>query len=118
MFLSMKDIDLKNKRVIVRVDFNVPLEKGNVSNDKKIREAIPTINYLLGQNCKVILMSHLGKPKDELKKGKTMDEVKKNLTLKPVAGRLSELLGKKVGETVQVTVPSGELSFEILDISL
>ena len=85
---TVKDIDIKNKRVIVRVDFNVPLDKScNITDDSRIRGALPTIQYLIGNDAKIILMSHLGRPK-----GKVKDEMR----LTPVAKRLSELLGKDV----------------------
>lgn len=87
--LSVKDIDLKGKKVIVRVDFNVPLdEKFNITDDRRIREALPTIKYLLDQKArKVILMSHLGRPE-----GQVIEEMR----LKPVAKKLQELLKEKV----------------------
>jgi phosphoglycerate kinase len=85
---TVKDIDVKNKRVIVRVDFNVPLdEKLNITDDSRIKGALPTIQYLIDNNTKVILMSHLGRPK-----GKVKDEMR----LTPVAKRLGQLLGKDV----------------------
>lgn len=84
---SIKDIDLKGKRVFCRVDFNVPLENGNVTDDTRIRAALPTIQYLIDQGAKVILASHLGRPK-----GKVVEE----LRLTPVAKRLSELLKKDI----------------------
>ena len=87
---------LEGKKVLVRVDFNVPLKNGMVEDDTRLRAVIPTINHLLEKNCKVILMSHLGRPKDLLKKGKSMEEIKKELTLKPVAQDLSEILGMDV----------------------
>ncbi len=87
---TIEDIDVKGKRVLVRVDFNVPQdETGKITDDRRIRAALPTIQYLINQGAKVILVSHLGRPK-----GKPEDREK--FTLKPVAERLSELLGKPV----------------------
>ena len=87
--LSVKDYDLKGKRVFMRADFNVPLdENSNITDDTRIKAALPTINYILGQGAKLVLASHLGRPKGE---------VKDSLRLDPVAKRLQELLdGKKV----------------------
>jgi len=85
---SIKDIDLKNKKVLVRVDYNVPInDKGEVDDDTRIKESLPTLNYLLEQNCAIILMSHLGRPK-----GKPEEKY----SLKPVAKRLEGLLKRKV----------------------
>ena len=86
---TVKDIDVKGKKVLLRCDFNVPQDKATraITDDKRIRAAIPTINYLLEQGAAVIACSHLGKPKGE---------VKPELSLAPVAVRLSELLGKEV----------------------
>ena len=86
---TVYDIDLKGKKVLLRCDFNVPQDKATraITDDKRIRAAIPTISYLLEQGAAVIACSHLGKPKGE---------VKPELTLAPVAARLSELLGKEV----------------------
>ena len=86
---TIRDIDVSGKKVLVRCDFNVPLDKetGEITNDLRIVAALPTIKYLLEHNAKVILCSHLGKPKGE---------IKPNLSLKPVAKRLSEYLGFEV----------------------
>jgi len=85
---TLRDIDIKGKRVLIRVDFNVPLDaRGNITDDTRIRKALPTIKYALDAPSKVILMSHLGRPKGE---------VKPEMSLAPAAKRLSKLLGKKV----------------------
>ena len=85
---TIKDIDLKGKKVFVRCDFNVPLdENGNITDNRRIVGALDTIKYLLDQNCKIILCSHLGRPKGE---------VKPEFSLAPVAKELSKLLGKEV----------------------
>ncbi len=102
--LTVEDLDLKGKRVLMRVDFNVPLENGRVANDKRIRAALPTIKYITNAEGKLILMSHLGRPK-----GKQVPE----LSLAPCVAVLSALLGKKVrfvddciGEAVEAAVES------------
>ncbi len=85
---TIKDIDLKDKKVLVRCDFNVPMDENkNITDNRRIVAALPTIKYLLEQNCKVILCSHLGRPKGEFKP---------EYSLKPVAKELSKLLGQEV----------------------
>ena len=85
---TVKDIDLKGKKVFVRCDFNVPMDENqNITDNTRIVAALPTIKYLLEQNSKIILASHLGRPKGE---------VKPEFSLKPVAKELSKLLGKEV----------------------
>ena len=86
---SVRDVDVAGKRVFVRVDFNVPLENGQITDDTRIRETLPTIRYLIEKGARVILASHLGRPK-----GKVVEEMR----LTPVAARLSELLGKPVAK--------------------
>lgn len=89
-------MDLENKKVLVRVDYNVPIKNGLVEDDTRLKATIPTINFLLEKKCKIILMSHLGRPQKLLKKGKSIEEIKKELILKPVAEDLSEILGLDV----------------------
>ena len=84
---SVRDIDVAGKRVLCRCDFNVPLKDGKITSDKRIVAALPTIQYLIDHGAKVILCSHMGKPKGEWKP---------ELSLKVVAERLSELLGQEV----------------------
>ncbi len=84
---SVEDVDVKGKRVLCRCDFNVPTKEGKITSDKRIVAALPTINYLREHGAKVILCSHMGKPKGEFKP---------ELSLKVVADRLSELLGVEV----------------------
>ncbi len=100
----MKDIDVKGKRVFVRVDFNVPMADGAITDETRIRAAIPTIEYLVEQGAKVILASHLGRPKGE---------VKEDMRLTAVGVRLAQLMGKPVtkldesiGQVVEEAVAS------------
>lgn len=104
MFLkkTMEDVNLKGQRVFVRVDFNVPMEDGKITDDTRIKAAIPTIEYLVTQGAKVILASHLGRPKGE---------VKEEMRLTAVGERLAELMNKPVkkldesiGEAVEAAV--------------
>ena len=99
---TVKDIDVAGKKVLLRCDFNVPMAKdgsGVITDDKRIRAALPTIQYLLEQNAAVVACSHLGKPKGE---------VKPELSLKPVAARLSELLGRTVIMAADVVGPDAQ----------
>ena len=100
---NIKDLELKNKKVIIRCDFNVPIKEGKIIDDTRIVSSLPTIKYCLEKNAKVILMSHLGRIKEP-------SDLEKN-TLAPVATRLSELLNKKVqfipetrGELLESTI--------------
>jgi phosphoglycerate kinase len=112
--LTVEDLDLKGKRVLMRVDFNVPLEEGRVANDKRIRAALPTIKYIINASGKLILMSHLGRPK-----GRRVPE----LSLEPCVAVLGALLGRKVrfvddcvGEAVEAAVESlGESDILLLE---
>ncbi|AIE61289.1 phosphoglycerate kinase [Bacillus methanolicus] len=88
--MSVKDVDVKGKRVFCRVDFNVPMKNGQITDETRIRAALPTIQYLIEQGAKIILASHLGRPKGQ---------VNEEMRLTPVAKRLSELLEKEVKKT-------------------
>jgi|TARA_Y100000310_G_scaffold318480_1_gene372619 3-phosphoglycerate kinase len=101
-------MELEGKNVLVRVDYNVPIKNSMVEDDTKLKATIPTINFLLEKNCKIILMSHLGRPQKLLKKGKPIEEIKKELTLRPVAEDLNELLGINVDfidDCIDVEIP-------------
>ena len=93
---SVEDINVTGKRVLVRCDFNVPMEDGRITDDNRIVGALPTIKYLLAHNARVILCSHMGRPKGEFNP---------KYTLAPVAKRLSELLGKDVTLAADVVGP-------------
>ena len=105
---TVKDIDVSGKKVLLRCDFNVPLAKdgsGVITDDKRIRAALPTIQYLLDQGAAVVACSHLGKPKGE---------VKPELSLKPVAARLAELLGRPVIMADDVVGPDAQAKAKAL----
>ena len=85
---SIKDINVKNKKVLLRVDFNVPLDaEGNILNDNRIMESLATINYLIDNEAKLIICSHLGRPNGK---------IDKKYSLAPVANRLASLVKTKV----------------------
>ena len=90
---TIEDVDVKGRRVLVRCDFNVPLKDGKITSDKRIVEALPTIRFLLDHGAKVILCSHMGKPKGQ---------VNPKYSLAPVAARLGELLGQPVILTADI----------------
>jgi phosphoglycerate kinase len=102
---TIRDVDVSGKRVLVRVDFNVPLAEGRVADDTRIQAALPTIQYLLARDATLILCSHLGRPKGQ---------VVESLKMGPVAQRLSELLGRRVtklddcvGPEIEAAVQAG-----------
>ena len=97
---SIEDIDVTGQRALVRCDFNVPMKDGKITSEKRIVSALPTIQYLIDHGAKVILCSHMGKPKTE--------EDRQKYTLAPVAKRLSELLGKEVVFATDVTGPDAK----------
>ncbi|MFC2006532.1 phosphoglycerate kinase, partial [Chloroflexota bacterium] len=105
--LTIKDIDVSGKRILVRVDFNVPLDEktGAITDDNRIRAALQTIKYLIDHGARVVLCSHLGRPD-----GKIVDK----LRLTVVAQRLSQILGKQVGVTKDCLGSETEKSVENL----
>ena len=109
---TMKDIEVKGQRVFVRVDFNVPMADGAITDETRIRAAIPTIEYLVEQGAKVILASHLGRPKGE---------VKEDMRLTAVGIRLAELMGKpvtKLDESIGQAVEEAVANMQDGDILL
>ena len=96
---SVEDINVTGKKVLVRCDFNVPMEDGRITDDNRIVGALPTIKYLLAHNARVILCSHMGRPKGEFNP---------KYSLAPVAKRLSELLGKEVTLAADVVGPDAQ----------
>ena len=85
---QIEDLNMKGKKVLIRCDFNVPIKNGKIIDDTRIKESLKTIRYCMDQHAKIILLSHLGRIKEE-------EDLKKN-TLLPVSKRLSKLLDKKV----------------------
>jgi phosphoglycerate kinase len=102
---TVKDLELAGKRILARMDFNVPLENGRVADDLRIRASLPTIQYLIDQDARIILCSHLGRPNGS---------VDKSLQLDPVAKRLSELLKKDVKKVDDCIGPDVEAAVESL----
>ena len=102
---SVRDVEVSGKKVFVRVDFNVPLENGAITDDTRIRETLPTIQYLIERGAKVILASHLGRPKGE---------VVEEMRLTPAATRLSELLGKPVAKVDEAVGPAAQAAVDAL----
>jgi phosphoglycerate kinase len=102
---TVRDIDLRNKRVLVRVDFNVPLKEGKITDDTRITAALPTLRYILDQKgATLILMSHLGRPKKPDQEN----------SLAPIAARLSELLGKKVALAPDCVGPAADAAVKAM----
>jgi phosphoglycerate kinase len=101
---TVRDIDVRGKRVLVRADLNVPIENGVITDDTRVRESLPTIEYLLGQDARVIVCSHLGRPKGP-------DPA---LSLAPVAGRMANLLGREVLFAEDCVGPAAEAAVEAM----
>lgn len=107
MYRTIKDVDYKGKRVLVRVDYNVPLKDGRVKDNKRITASLPTIEYLLKEGASVVLMSHLGRPKGEYKE---------DLSMKPVAEELQKVLGKEVKFIPDKNVVSEEVVSKVKEL--
>ncbi|MDN6731550.1 MAG: phosphoglycerate kinase [Atopostipes suicloacalis] len=104
---SVKDLELKGKKVLVRADFNVPMEDGKITNDNRIQAALPTLEYIIDQGGKVVVFSHLGRIKTE--------EDKEKNSLRPVSKRLSELLDKEVEFVAETRGEKLENAIDSLD---
>jgi len=102
---TIRDVDFKGKRVLVRVDFNVPVKDGQVGDDTRIRAALPTIQYLVDHDASLVLCSHLGRPKGE---------PKPEFSLRPVAAHLSDLIGKPVAFAEDCIGPAAQKAAEAL----
>lgn len=107
MYRTIKDVDYRGKRVLVRVDYNVPLKEGRVKDNKRITASLPTIEYLLKEGASVVLMSHLGRPKGEYKE---------DLSMKPVAEELQKVLGKEVKFIPDKNVVSQEVISKVKEL--
>ena len=107
MYRTIKDVDYSGKRVLVRVDYNVPLKEGHVKDNKRITASLPTIEYLLKEGASVVLMSHLGRPKGEYKE---------DLSMKPVAEELQKVLGKEVKFIPDKNVVSEEVISKVREL--
>src|SRR5918912_4218614 len=102
---TIRDVDWSGKRALMRVDFNVPLDNGRITDDTRVRAALPTIQYLLQHGASVVLMSHLGRPKNKVVEG---------LRLAPIAAHLAELLGRPVKAVPETTGPAVEAAVQAL----
>jgi phosphoglycerate kinase len=102
---TLNDLDLRGRRVLLRVDFNVPMMDGDIEDDTRIRAALPTIQFLLDHEASIVICSHLGRPK-----GQVVEE----LSLRPVAAHLEQLVGKPVGFVGQTTGPDAEKAAQAL----
>src|SRR5580698_10301749 len=104
--LSIRDLEMSGKRVFIRVDFNVPLEAGRVSDDTRIRETLPTLRLAIERGARLVLASHLGRPKGK---------VDPKYSLAPVAARLAEMLGgKPVAFAADCVGPEAEAKSKVL----
>jgi len=103
---ALEELNLANRQVLIRVDYNTPIQNGEVADDSRIRASLPTLRYLLDQNCNITLMSHLGRPKGQ---------VDPEFSMAPVARRLSELLEQEVHLITNFKVPETRARVELLE---